>query len=503
MHALFQGAESGIAIVDRTGCLMRVNDALQQMVSSDLLPGRHAAEMFGFDRREEAWRELGPTLDGRRASRSFVAALQGEGASGGLTVRVTAVVICELDGTVSGAVVHLINISAQTLLEAQMMHGQRLQAIGSLASGIAHDFNNLLTVMMGAADTIMAHEPANDGIVEDARQIRATAERGAALIKQLLAFGQRQAEQPRVIGLNEAVKEMSGLLKRLLGNQVRVRLQLDSPGCLLCIDPTQFDQVLVNLAVNARDAMPDGGELIVRTGHITLFRALPHGSELIPSGRYVTLDVRDTGDGIAPEVLPRIFDLFFTTRRERGGSGIGLATVLGIVREAGGYLTVDSRVDDGTCFRIYLPRHDMDVVAIPGIPAPTEAPPASINRFVLLVDDEEGIRRLATRALTNGGWSVLAADSGETALALLDDDYVLDRLCAVVSDVVMPGMDGAMLVQEIRRRRPGLPAILASGYAENTACIGLDDETDITFLSKPYPLWAMVDAVRRIALVSP
>ncbi len=247
MHALFQGAESGIAIVDRTGCLMRVNDALQQMVSSDLLPGRHAAEMFGFDRREEVWRELGPTLDGRRASRSFVAALQGEGASGGLTVRVTAVVICELDGTVSGAVVHLINISAQTLLEAQMMHGQRLQAIGSLASGIAHDFNNLLTVMMGAADTIMAHEPANDGIVEDARQIRATAERGAALIKQLLAFGQRQAEQPRVIGLNEAVKEMSGLLKRLLGNQVRVRLQLDSPGCLLCIDPTQFDQVLVTL----------------------------------------------------------------------------------------------------------------------------------------------------------------------------------------------------------------------------------------------------------------
>jgi len=202
-------------------------------------------------------------------------------------------------------------------------------------------------------------------------------------------------------------------------------------------------------------------------------------------------------------VLPRIFDLFFTTRHQRGGSGIGLATVLGIVREAGGFLTVDSRVGDGTCFRVYFPRHDAEIVSIPDIPNPTEEPPALTNHFVLLVDDEDGIRRLAAQALTNGGWSVLAADSGEAALALLADENVLDKLCAVVSDIVLPGMDGAALVREIRRRRPGLPAILASGYVEGTVRAALDDKAGVIFLSKPYPLWTMVEAVRRMTLVSP
>ncbi len=501
LQVLFDEAEAGLALVDNAGRLMRVNDALRRMVDCDLSAGRHAAELFALDRREEIWRELGPTLDGRRAPRSFVAALQSQGAGGGLTVRVTATAVREADGTVSGAVVHLANISAQTLLEAQLMHGQRLQAVGSLAEGIAHDFNNLLTMVIGAADDILARRPADDATTEDAGLIRASAERGAALVRQLLAFGRRQAEQPRIVALNDAVQEISGLLKRLLGNQVRVQLQLENPGCLLRLDPTQLDQVLVNLAVNARDAMPIGGELILRTGHITLFRTLPHGGELIPPGRYVTLDVRDTGNGIAPEVLPRIFDLFFTTRRERGGSGIGLATVLGIVRDAGGFLTVDSRVGEGTCFRVYLPRHDAGIVAIPSVPALTKGPFVATNRLVLLVDDEDDIRRLSMRALTNGGWPVLAADSGEAALALLNDENVLNRLGAMVSDMVLPGMDGAALVQEIRRRRPRLPVIITSGYAEEIARAGLELETDVVFLPKPYLLGAMVDAVRRVALI--
>ncbi len=356
--------------------------------------------------------------------------------------------------------------------------------------------------MMGAATDILVRAPADNATVEDVRQIRASGERGAALVRQLLAFGQRQAEQPRVVALNDSVQELSGLLARLLGNRVQVRLQLEDPGCRLCVDPTQLDQVLVNLAVNARDAMLDGGELTLRTGHITLFRALPHGGELIPPGRYVTLDVRDTGDGIAPDVLPRIFDLFFTTRRERGGSGIGLATVLGIIRGAGGFLTVDSRVGEGTCFRVYLPRYDAEITAIPSAPGLVDTPMIAAGRLVLLVDDEDGIVRLSARALMNDGWSVLTANSGEAALALLDDGTVLDRLCAIVSDMVMPGMDGAALVQEIRRRRPGLPAILTSGYAEPAARAGLHGETEVVFLTKPYPLDAMVETVRRIALTS-
>ena len=349
------------------------------------------------------------------------------GTAGAATVEISAVALREEDESVSGAILQLTDITIQRRLEAQLAQSQKLQAVGQLAGGIAHDFNNLLTAMTGAADDALARGLPDAETVEDLEQIRSSADRGAALVRQLLAFGRQQTLQPRPVSINAAVESVSGLLRRLLGSTIKLDLQLEDPGRTVRVDPTQLDQVLVNLAVNARDAMADGGQLTLRTGHIALYRALVRGEETIPPGRYVMIEVQDTGVGIPPDVLPRIFDPFFTTRRERGGSGLGLSTVHGIIRQSDGFLAVDSLVGKGTRIRIYLPRYDGDEVGIPTAPAPSlerTAPAERVNgrataRTVLLVDDEDGVRRLAVRALTKAGWAVLSAESGEAALALL------------------------------------------------------------------------------------
>ena len=306
-------------------------------------------------------------------------------------------------------------------------------------------------------------------------------------MRQLLAFGRQQTLQPRVLQVNEHIRELSGLLRRLLGSAVRLELDLETPGRSVRADPTQIDQVLVNLAVNARDAMPEGGELTLRSGHITLYRPLTRGAETIPPGRYVMIEVRDTGTGIPPEVMPRIFDPFFTTKRDRGGNGLGLSTVHGIIRQSDGFLAVESE-PGRTSVRMYLPRWDgQQSVSIPLVPR-EELPMArnSPERRVLLVDDEGPVRRLAERALSRHGWTVLSAESGEAALALLDAEP--GDVAAVVTDMVMPGMDGVAFLRALHAR-PGMenvPAILVSGYAEETLRRGLD--STVIFMSKPYTL---------------
>ena len=333
-------------------------------------------------------------------------------------------------------------------------------------------------------------------------QIRRSAERGAALVRQLLAFGRQQTLQPRVVSLHEIVEDVSGLLRRLLGSRVALQLEMEASPARVCVDPTQLEQVLVNLAVNARDAMQDGGTLTLHGGNITLFRSLTLGAETIPPGRYAMLEVRDTGSGIDPEILPRIFDPFFTTKRERGGHGLGLSTVHGIVRQSGGFLGVDSVPGNGTSVRIYLPRDDDNApLTIPHPPAPPAepapapvavAPPESpvsasalgASRRVLLVDDEAPVRQLGERALVKRGWTVLSAASAEEALTLVPTGAEVD---IVVSDVVMPGMDGPALVRALRAARPGLPAILASGYAEEALRSDMR-EPGLHFISKPYSL---------------
>ena len=380
------------------------------------------------------------------------------------------------------------------LQEAGTVHARKLQAVGELAGGVAHDFNNLLQALLGAADSLAERPELSPASREEVALVQGAARRGARLVAQLLAFSRQQTLQPRIVAVNAAVRDLAPLLRRSLGGRVRLSLVLDDPERTVRIDPGQLDQVLVNLAVNARDAMPEGGTLTLRTGRLTVLAPRTGGLETVPPGRYVAIEVQDTGTGIPPEVLPRIFEPFFTTRGERG-SGLGLATVLGIVRQSGGFLEVQTQPGRGTTFRILLPRSQEQASAAA---ADTPSAGRAMRRGagprgrLLLAEDEEPVRRLAAARLARQGWEVLAGESAEAALELLGTGTV----DVIVTDMMMPGMDGAALVAEVRRRldRPDLPALVTSGFAEVARHEALQAAaTD--FLAKPYSLRDLADRV--------
>jgi two-component system cell cycle sensor histidine kinase/response regulator CckA len=490
---LFEQPGVGLVAIDRGGAIVRANAAMRALAgpAADLRAGAPVAALFAEGDRDAALAEIAFCLRGQPARPAVAIAL-----AAGATVGVAALGLREADGRVGGALLRLSDLSAQRELEAQLAQAQKLQAVGQLAGGIAHDFNNLLTAVLGAAESAAGRGELPAELAEDLAQIRASARRGADLVRQLLAFGRQQTLQPRVLALNAVVSEISGLLRRLLGSRIRLDLELEEPGGQVRADPTQLDQVLVNLAVNARDAMPDGGRLLLRTGHLTLLRARGGGAEAVPPGRYVMVEVADSGCGIAPDILPRIFDPFFTTRRERGGTGLGLSTVHGIVRQSEGFLEVESRLGEGTTLRVFLPRTDDRAMSIPPPPpAPPPAPPPPPRAAaagpvargkILLVDDEAPVRRLAERALLAAGWSVVAVAGGEEAVRALD--AAPGAWAALVTDIAMPGMDGVQVARAVRARtgQPGLPVLMMSGYAEAALRQSLAGEIRVAFLAKPY-----------------
>ncbi len=503
VRLLLHDAPPAALVVGRDGRIVCANEALRQLIGAgaDRSPGAPADAIFPAAERAATWLNVANTFaTPPRVPRDFVIALDAAaaGTDASPVASVSVLPLREADGSISGAILRFADLTRQRQLEAQLAQSQRLQAVGQLAGGIAHDFNNLLTVVIGAADSIAVREGIDAETLEDAGQIHTSVLRGADLVRKLLAFGRQQTLWPRVLSVNDVITDLSLLLRRLLGERVRLELDLETPGRMVHVDPTQLDQVLVNLAVNARDSMPEGGVLTLRTGHLTLLKPMVRGPDTFLPGRYVMIEVRDTGTGIPPEVLPRIFEPFFTTRRDQGGSGLGLATVHGIVRQSEGYLTVESEVGAGTCMRVYLPRWDDQEQEAPAvvpveIAAAVAAPePAEAMRVVLLVEDEEPVLRLAERALSRQGWQVLAAESGEAALAVLDGGN-RDGIAAIVTDMVMPGMDGIALVRAVRERlgNPGLPAILVSGYAESALRRDLEAVTT-TFMSKPYTLKQLV-----------
>jgi two-component system cell cycle sensor histidine kinase/response regulator CckA len=514
---LFENVPFGALVIDREGRALRVNQALRDLAGedADLAPGVNAAALFAGEGHEVMWQDLRHWLRGRPgpvfnmpARLAIHTAAVGESAGRMVAVRVGADLLRGADGEIEGALLRITDVTLQTELEAQLAHSQKLQAVGQLAGGIAHDFNNLLTTVLGAAESIETRPGIDAETLEDAALIQSGARRGAALVRQLLAFGRQQTMQPRSLAVNHVINDLSILLRRIVGDKVRLSLDLETPGRSVRADPTQLDQVLVNLVVNARDAMPDGGVVTLRSGHMTLYRPLARGPETIPPGRYVMIEVADTGAGIPPEVLPRIFDPFFTTKRDRGGNGLGLSMVHGIVRQSDGFVTVESEPGQGTRFKIYLPRWDeREAVQIPSVPVNALAPaepaeplrpqPSMLRPTILLVEDEEQVRRLAERSLRRRGWDVVAADSGEAALAQIDRMDL--RVSAVVTDMVMPGMDGARLLRALRARRglEKVPAVLVSGYADESLRRELDAAQTV-FLPKPYLPQELADRVAQV-----
>ncbi len=502
LTVLLESPDSGVAAIDRTGRTVRANRWLLRMTASapGLAPGGRAVEAFTPN---EA--PLVAALLARAITADAPTALHtrmlGSRPGEEIPVALSVQPLREPDQAIGGVLLRVTDITAETALEQQLAQGRALQQIGQFAAGIAHDFNNLLTAVLGAADSALEQPSLDPDTEANLRQIRATGERGSALVRQVLAYGRRQVMQPRVLRVNDAIRGLSDLLASILGDAHQVVLDLEEPGRLVHVDPTQFDQVLVNLVTNARDAMPAGGVLTLRTGHRTLYQPATGGIETIPPGRYVVVEVGDTGCGIPPELLARIFEPFFTTRRQQGGNGLGLSTVLGIVRQSGGFVSLDSVPGKGTAIRVYLPRHVGEAppgpAASPASALP-RAPAAAPHGCLLLVEDEDTVRRLAEKALRRAGWAVIAAESAEAALRALRDRPE-QRLDLLVSDIVMPGMDGTALLAALRHTRPGLPAVFVSGYADSAVRGDLPADGAM-FLAKPYGVKDLLSAAAAMAL---
>jgi two-component system cell cycle sensor histidine kinase/response regulator CckA len=384
-------------------------------------------------------------------------------------------------------------------LEVQVAQGQKMQAIGQLAGGVAHDFNNVLTAIIGFSDLLLAKHRPTDPAFADIMNIKQNANRAANLVRQLLAFSRRQTLRPEVLSLTDVVSDLGNLLGRLLGEKVDLKVVHGRDVGMVKVDVNQFEQVIINLAVNARDAMANGGTLTVRTSNTTVSERQSSDLQSMPSGEYVLCEVQDTGTGIPRDILDKIWEPFFSTKDVGKGTGLGLATVYGIIKQTGGFIFCDSLVGQGTVFRIYLPRHTQEAEA----PEVTREERPEVTRAdhtgrgtVLLVEDEDAVRAFASRALASRGYTVLEAASGDEALRIVAEKG--QEISLVISDVVMPEMDGPTLLKELRKRGVAAKIIFISGYAVDAFEKNLEGEQDFAFLSKPFSLKQLAEAVKTV-----
>lgn len=394
-----------------------------------------------------------------------------------------------------GFIIELDRTDPDREIELKFAETQKLQAMGQLAGGVAHDFNNLLTAINGFSELLLQRHGPGDPSFADIMQIRQNANRAASLVRQLLAFSRRQTLQPKALDITTALSELSHLLNRLLGEKIKLNIEHGRDIGKVWADPVQFDQVIINLAVNARDAMPKGGNLNIATANISVFNTIDHNGEYIPPGEYIMIRVGDTGTGIAQENIQRIFEPFFTTKEVGAGTGLGLAMVHGFVRQSGGYIGVESIINNGTSFFIYLPLYKEQP------PAPNLDKKPHINQDltgsakILLVEDEESVRKVSSRALKAKGYEVTEAENGEAAVNILREN----QFALVISDVVMPGNIGGIALAEIlSQESPNTKVILISGYSEELVADGLSPEQHIEFLAKPFSLAQLAAKVKEV-----
>lgn len=383
-------------------------------------------------------------------------------------------------------------------LEAQFVQSQKMEAIGQLAGGVAHDFNNLLTAISGHCDLLLMRHDPGDPDFPDLEQINQNANRAAALVSQLLAFSRKQTMRPEPVDLRDTLSDVSHLLNRLLGERVQLELRHDPNLRHVRADRRQLEQVFMNLAVNARDAMPDGGTIGIQTRAIHLSEPLKRDRVRLPEGDYVVTTVTDDGIGIPADKLPKIFEPFYTTKRPGEGTGLGLSTVYGIVKQSGGFIFADSKPGVGTEFTLYFPAHTGPVApARPAGPV-LEDPDADkpVDGVVLLVEDEAPVRAFAARALRLRGFTVMEADSAEAALEILKGvDVAVD---VFVTDVIMPGLDGPTWVQQALEQRPRTRVVFMSGYAEENFAEAQALIPGSVFLPKPFTLSKLTSTVQTI-----
>jgi two-component system, cell cycle sensor histidine kinase and response regulator CckA len=402
-------------------------------------------------------------------------------------------VLRNADGAPVRMIGAMMDVSDRKQLEAQFRQAQKLEAVGQLAGGVAHDFNNILTVIQGHASLVLETQPVSEVLRDSVRQILDVSERAAALTRQLLAFSRKQVLQTVDLDLNAAVSSMTRLLQRILGEDIRLVVQPSEHAAMVRADPSMMEQVILNLAVNARDAMTAGGTLTIRTTLENLDEDSVPPDVDTDSVRFVRVSINDTGCGIPEDVMPHIFEPFFSTKGIERGSGLGLATVYGVVKQHRGWLTVRSDVGKGTTFDIYLPVSDAQFATPQLTPGQASAPGG--QETILIVEDEPSVRLLARRLLERRGYRVLEAANGPAAMTQWHEHRgVID---AVLTDMVMPdGMSGLDLANQLLDMNPRLKVIVTSGYSVDLGGQDISKTTHISFLAKPYSAPQLESAVR-------
>ena len=490
-QAIEQAAES-VVITDAAGDILYVNPAFTRVTGYSreeavgrnprvLKSGKHDAgfyeEMWSVLSRHEVWH-------GRLVNRKKDGTLFEEEASIG-PVRGE-------DGRVAHYVAVKRDASAETALEQQLRHAQKMDAVGRLAGGVAHDFNNILTSILGNAEMAAMQVPENSQVAEDLKQILKAGKLAADLTRQLLVFSRKQIVEPVSLDMNKAVHDFERMLRRTLGEDIKLVLDLASSPLWVKIDPSQFDQIILNLAVNARDAMPQGGRLVIAAAPVEFSRTTAFAIASIPSGRYARLRVIDEGVGMEPAVMDHIFEPFFTTKEKGRGTGLGLSTVFGIVKQAEGYVTVDSEPGRGSVFSVFLP-----LTAAPGevkSVVETRSGAMRAGETILLAEDQDEVRVVAERALRSAGYVVLPCRNGVEALAV--EAAHRGDIHLLLTDVVMPGMGAKELANALQQRRPGARTLFISGYTDEKVESGGVLKPGVDLLQKPFTISTLLSRVR-------
>jgi len=480
---MLEGAPIAVVQVDAGGRIVTANRSFRRMAPSPaaVRTGAFLADMVTAEDRRPLIRRLADVGQGGDVSQPLDVRLAGEGD------RSATVFFSGLKRTgeaAEGAILHIVDATKRRNLEAQFEQSQKLQAVGQLAGGVAHDFNNILTAIIGFCDLLLVRHPPGDPSFGEIMQIRQDANRAAALVRQLMAFSRRQRPRPRVLRLSSTVSDLLQLLRRLIGESVALRVSHDRELGFVRMDQSQIEQIVTNLVLNARDAMPDGGTVRIATRNEDLRESRAAVNGITMPGRYVVLEIGDEGTGIPEDLQDKIFEPFFTTKEVGRGTGLGLSTVYGIVEQNECRLELETAAGEGTTFRIWFPRLDSAEIAALAEPLPDDPGTGATGAAILLVEDESAVRIFAATALRSRGHRVVDAAGPEAALeALASAEAPFDLL---ITDVVMPGMSGPELARRVTDAMPGIAVIFISGYSEDAA--GAEVLESANFLPKPFGL---------------
>lgn len=502
---LFAQAPIGVVLLNADLAIIECNEALEKMLRRRraALIGTAFAELMKPEVRQNNAALLQEALAGKENLRPVEMQLHGD-KQVVVLVYVKQFAAVSKDGgspaAQNGLVLYFIDVTEQKSMELQFAQSQKMQAIGQLAGGIAHDFNNLLTAMIGFCDLLLQRHKPGDQSFADIMQIKQNGNRAANLVRQLLAFSRQQTLQPKLLSLVDVLAELSNLLRRLIGPSITLNLTHGRSLAPVLVDQGQLEQVIINLVVNARDAMPYGGSVMIKTENFRQDTPVMHGQDEMPPGDYVRIEVTDVGSGIPPEIIERIFEPFFSTKEVGQGTGLGLSTVYGIVRQTGGFVDVQSTVGKGTVFSIYLQAHQHKEMpkTETEIDEAKEKSGADLTGAgtILLVEDEDAVRVFSSRALRNKGYVVLEARNGEEALTVLAKEN--GKIDLLISDVVMPQMDGPTMMAKVHAQWPQMKAIFISGYTEDKFRDQLKAGEVVHFLGKPFTLKQLAAKVKGV-----